>query len=533
MPSELAEFLHTLEVFNYLQAPSQFAGICKRYVMGSNTTAIDLDLGAKFCNRSSGHSSTSADFHPKPICAAWESVTDRSARDWLYGVSTVRCGCGEQDNNPWTLASRIFLPVLYVSATAVILIGSSRKVAPLHSESDSEDSGCELVQTPPAKPPERLWHLDYARIVCVACVITEHCGGSHYSDRNIMWVQQWVLPWLYTISGISVMLSRSTLVQYELRLLVVFIFGTGANWIADIVSGRDWRRYPINTVFQMAYITVLAVLGFFLHPLKEALQWRSEHPAAPSTMRMKANALFWGIMSSVVFTYFMFNWPLLESAEALSAPGDVLNSGIASIVYHAPVFFSKCFGTAFLASLACVVGYSEWTAWVLIFVIFAAYVGIPFAKGGHPINSDLYIVGMVSQQWSMKGKAAVARFMREQWPIWLCILLLLSTPEVTGRCDLQPLNTLWERFRFRTIEVVLLVALLSGALNTSDSLGITRWLTVWALAAYCLHVAFARVLPAPYGAVVTYGMVPLFWLRDWQLQRRKAQKKSYEESEGN
>ena len=30
--------------------------------------------------------------------------------------------------------------------------------------------------------------------------------------------------------------------------------------------------------------------------------------------------------------------------------------------------------------------------------------------------------------------------------------------------------------------------------------------------AYCFHVAWARMLPKPYGAVVTYGSIPLFYV---------------------
>lgn len=30
--------------------------------------------------------------------------------------------------------------------------------------------------------------------------------------------------------------------------------------------------------------------------------------------------------------------------------------------------------------------------------------------------------------------------------------------------------------------------------------------------AFCFHVAFARALPVPFGAMVTYGCLPLFYL---------------------
>merc|ERR1719361_2139135 len=90
--------------------------------------------------------------------------------------------------------------------------------------------------------------------------------------------------------------------------------------------------------------------------------------------------------------------------------------------------------------------------------------------------------------------------------------MALGNPDVLGRCDLYPMLTWWERFRFYAIEFIFLAVLASGALNTSDSKKVSGWLNTWALFAYCFHVAFARVLPVPYGAVVTVAFIPIFFL---------------------
>merc|ERR1719272_1783896 len=94
-------------------------------------------------------------------------------------------------------------------------------------------------------------------------------------------------------------------------------------------------------------------------------------------------------------------------------------------------------------------------------------------------------------------------------------------PEVTGRCDLYPPNTMWERFRFYAIECFLVVALLSGAFNTSDSCKCTGWLTKWALFAYCTHVLFARVMPVPFGAITSYSSALVFFGLDVHARRQK------------
>eukprot|EP00913_Durusdinium_trenchii_P009554 g8977.t1 len=127
---------------------------------------------------------------------------------------------------------------------------------------------------------------------------------------------------------------------------------------------------------------------------------------------------------------------------------------------------------------------------------------------------------MVSHQWPLKHKAQVGRWLRCYWPPLVPAFLLNSMAYVSGRCDLHPLNTTWERFRFRFNESVLLTALLCGAFAADDPYKATPWLNLWALYAYCFHVCWARMLPTPYGAVLTYFSLPLFYLLH-KLRRRR------------
>ena len=81
----------------------------------------------------------------------------------------------------------------------------------------------------------KMWYLDFARIACVSCVVTEHCGGSAYSYHNVAFVLQWVLPFLFITSGICAMLSSATLHSYVGRLFIVFVIGVTLNWIGALV----------------------------------------------------------------------------------------------------------------------------------------------------------------------------------------------------------------------------------------------------------------------------------------------------------
>merc|ERR1712032_423278 len=106
-------------------------------------------------------------------------------------------------------------------------------------------------------------------------------------------------------------------------------------------------------------------------------------------------------------------------------------------------------------------------------------------------------------------------------------MLIVSNPGVTGRCDLYPLSSAWERVRFYSIECILTVLLISGAYDMSDSKRITRWLNMWALYAYCFHVCWARIFPYPFhGALFTYGSMPVFYCLQKLLENRKVIKMS-------
>ena len=58
-------------------------------------------------------------------------------------------------------------------------------------------------------------------------------------------------------------------------LLAVWAVGTGANWVADIASGRDWQSNPMNTTFQR--LGLLALLNT-LHPTLQDVLSRTDLP---------------------------------------------------------------------------------------------------------------------------------------------------------------------------------------------------------------------------------------------------------------
>eukprot|EP00434_Breviolum_minutum_P033187 symbB.v1.2.029366.t1/scaffold3207.1/size61170/2 len=449
-------------------------------------------------------------FHPS-ICQAWEIVDDTGhvEFDGFYRTRTYRCGCGDLDNDARSLFSRIALPLLLIWGTFALRITI---------DGDREDyaDGNEVGGR---RPKERMWYLDYARILCVACVVSEHSGGAGFSDRNVLWVQQWVVPFLYVVSGIAFMLSKTGILKYEFRLFLVLLIGTAANGVAEMVIGINPFARPGWTMYQMGYVLAIMIFSVCSAPIKEVLKWRAHNPFAATPPRLRFVAAFYGFLAAVSLVVFIGGSSLVDDTQAIRAFG----ASAATTLHEVPMFLSRTFGLFFLVSLTACWGYCSSAGWILIVLSYTTHTMIPYKKGGHAMSPDLFLIGMVTYQWPLKYKVRVASILQNYWPFLLAAVLLCSMPSVSGRCDLHPLNTVWERCRFRLVEAVLVAGLVTGAFHADDPHGVIPWMNLWSLYAYCFHVAWARMLPKPYGALLTYGSIPLFYASHIMRRRRRDQ----------
>mmetsp|Transcript_42692 Transcript_42692/g.117812 ORF Transcript_42692/g.117812 Transcript_42692/m.117812 type:complete len:536 (-) Transcript_42692:82-1689(-) len=459
--------------------------------------------------------------------------------DWLYHASSGSCENVNHkwDIPPWTLFPRLFLPLLHTvfGIVAACLCHRARLSREERFDSDcskaaeSEINGSigpvrqlrNSVDLQVMATRKRLWHLDYARVICIACTVAEHSGGEAYSRKNIAWVQQWVLPYLYIISGMSWMLSGGTLVGYQLRLSAIFLVGLIANFLADWVRAEP---FSLDTVYQMAYVPVLMLMSLCTFPLRAALRWRRNNPGASAASWIKAWTIFFAFLMVVPYVFFWVAWPYSspkcsgpQRCEVLKANSVRSEAFLASL----PPAGTQLFACIVCCLAACWAGCSGWLGWILLTECYVFRILIPYNRGPHAVNADLFVFGLVIQKWSLQKHLATTQVIQEYWPLLVLLLLFLTLPDAMGRCDLHPMSTTWERLRFYVIEFMLIAAFGSGSMNTSDSLGVTGWLGAWALYAYCFHVAWDRLLPRPYGAVLTYiSAIVIFALRNWSIGRK-------------
>lgn len=115
------------------------------------------------------------------------------------------------------------------------------------------------------------------------------------------------------------------------------------------------------------------------------------------------------------------------------------------------------------------------------------------------------------------GALRLAELLRSYWFLCIVFLIVLSVPDLMGRCDLYPATTTWERFRWDFVEFSLAIALLTKVLTAADPLRIVAPLNMWALFAFLTHVMLARALPVPStGAAIEVALMPVFVLI-WKL----------------
>lgn len=425
--------------------------------------------------------------------------------DWLYGFSKTACGEGLWDNTQYSLTSRVFLPVLFAALIlAIIIIG--------HLGDDGSDTERAQLVRSDSEPTQRRFDLDYARILCIACVVSEHSGGWHWSVHNVFFLLEWVLPFLYLTSGISFMMSQKPLPLYAARLVAVFLVGVFANWSADVITGRQWRADFGNTIFQMFYVVMLILMSIIAGPLRSSLLWRKTHADEKADWKQWAPVVITGLVTGVGFGFFVAGIGFLPP-DPTFLPKSNLHADATEILRSGPIVLIQVVGILFLSHLACLFRATGILPWLLLVHIYLPRVLIPWAGVGFPHNLELFVFAMVADAWKLKGHRNFASTVQGYWPIFIFFLLLLSCADMEGRCDLVPASSTWERLRFYGIEMTFGLCLTTEAFKVGDPFkcGAAKWLGYWALYAYCFHVAWARLFPQPYGAVFTYTSAVFFY----------------------
>ena len=442
-------------------------------------------------------------------------VSTAPRSDWLYGRVTERCDetiSYAGSPLPMELGSRLTMSVFYALAFAAVMLMPRRtEGAGLPSDGPNDEATALKSGLPTAPKRERWYMLDVVRIACVIGVISEHSGGTAYSEHNHGFATEWVLQWLFIVSGIAFMMSKATFSAYFVRYGTVFAVGVVFNIIGDAIARPEWYRDLGNTIFQMFYVVFITAVSFAAWPLRSVMRLEDD-PFGGSTSifgmqdRLLCLILYGTLFAASYLTY-LVGWDLRALVSGLERG----NSWSSFIVDVGEVFFYIISHLLICPTLVALHIYLRRTphsakllSWIFLALTYLPIVLFPTQMAYGPQCIMLYILGLYVSRHPFAGTETIARTLRAYSAIFYIILLLVSMPTLLGRCDRYPPATVWERSRWYFVEMALAIILLTRTIEAEDPYDMLTCLGWWALWAFCGHVMLARVMPTPYGALTTY-----------------------------
>lgn len=200
------------------------------------------------------------------------------------------------------------------------------------------------------------------------------------------------------------------------------------------------------------------------------------------------------------------------------------------VIQNAPWICSHVSGLLMLVMLHATLGKTldGRLTWMCFFYIYIPPVLFPMSFALGPHMCLLYILGVLVKVQPFYGEKVFAYYAGSYWIFVAVGLLLMTMPDLLGRCDLYPPQTVWERFRWDFCEAGFALLLLTKTLTMSDPAGLVGPLSWWSLFAFCSHLALARSLSMPsLAGVIILGTAPLFVVA---LKLSASQKKRAEQS---
>lgn len=392
--------------------------------------------------------------------------------------------------------------------------------------------------------------LDVIRVVCICMVVVDH-GGTSFGHWNTMFVQSWVLQWLFLIAGICYGMTSRGLWHYLSRLGGYFVVGVFCNWMAFVVTGHDVRNDMWNVVFQFWFIVGLMGFLILLTPIKKHL--RSvldskgvQKPSELALLKDGSDTRGWGFKyhpaqcviivlggfcAISAFAHLVFipicqialGGPLLQWVQALG-PGAQF-WGLPANIDEAHAFIKE-FITYFLlsvTSLFLIVVFPmvservQYTGWLVLFNIYIHRMFQYRSQIARLINGfDVTMVGMTCFYYGLAHRRVIGEYIVRYWFVFLFMCCLLWPPGTYGRFDEVPTTDSFFRMRYNFLEAMFTVVFLCGMERICDkeiySKDKAYWIGNWALLLFLVHKAVHIVFPPPYNWSILLSLAPLCWL---------------------
>jgi len=439
--------------------------------------------------------------------------------DWLFETTVAECNENMSytgSTQPYEPPARFFMSVLWLLSAIAVWLMPQRP-----TETAPPPTSVVL------RPHPRWDMLDLVRVCSIVAVVCEHSDGWTYSYHNTGFVTMIVLPWLCVVSGVAFAMSRSSAFAYFARLGLLFAVGMGFNIAGDMISRPNWIHDIGNTVFQMSFVVAIAFFALVAWPLRATLRAelvcassRANQQAAdasPPVERQGTPCAYLALGLYGAAWLVLAAWYLSGQQLDVGVGDSSWAEHVGPIIRNTPWIASHVAGLLALAALHVALGKAPdgMLPWLLLPYIYVPRILFPMSYAIAPQLIMSYLFGLICQAQPLYGAATFAKYAGSYWLLLGTFLIILSMPNMLGRCDLYPAPTLWERFRWDTIEAVLTLLLLTKTLASADPCKLVTPLSWWALFAYCSHLFFSRVfpvigLPSSTGVVVEVILMPTF-----------------------
>lgn len=402
----------------------------------------------------------------------------------------------------------------------------------------------------PERSGGRYPYLDLTRLCCVCLVAIDH-GGTSFGIWNVMYVQSWVLQYLFLIAGIMWGMSSSSLSKYLLRLGTYFVVGVGCNFIAFRIKGLEWRHQVWNVVFQfwfvgglIVFVTLLAPLKKYLAAVRDRKHWSEPPPHVDAFDEVHSHvAILQGIMALVCgIVAIKAFWCLVlipVVQECLTYPMIALgHTGDGAVHWNLPenpadaheflndmfsYFQVSAISIYIIVVLPLVSRQTSIVGWLVILNTYCHRVVCYRAQEARMINSfDITMLGMTCYFLGLKHRRTIGTYMVRYWFCTLFICSILWPPGYDGRLDEHPPKNMVLRFMYGLQEMLLVILFLTGIERMMDpeiwtvdiSSSIFWVLSQWGLLLFLVHKAVHILIPSPYNWLFLASLlVPLYFMR--------------------
>lgn len=415
-----------------------------------------------------------------------------------------------------------------------LLASASEKAKNYGAATTKSDEHNQFVQD-----GRRFYYLDVVRIVCVGLVVVNH-GGTSWSDQfglwNEMYVQQWVLQWLYIVCGLSFAMSSRGSIGYQARLGMYFAVGVFINWCAWACKGMDWRGEFWNVIFQfwfifglMMYIACLTPLKIYLMNLSKEV---AQRPPSKDLGLAGGLALIAGVLLLVHVGFRFALAPFLNATighglvtfqklagEGASFWGMPTSSQESMLFIQEQLSYLQVTAGSFLILIIFprVSNRVTMTNWLVLLNVFFFRCFFPRGQFARIVDGlDFTMIGLANFYLGLSYRKTIGEYMVRYWFVVLFVFSLLLPPGTWGRFDETGITSADFRVRYHLAEFAMVVLLLSAgerladaSIFTEDKLDFLNW---WALYLFLFHRCIHLVIPHPFNWLVVLCLAPLCWL---------------------